>query len=73
MTKYNQTFKQQVINFYLENHLDVSLTQKQFQLSDSTLRRWIAQYQHSGNAGLAVLHRKRIYSAEFKYQGYPYH
>ncbi|WP_226691812.1 MULTISPECIES: IS3 family transposase [Rodentibacter] len=68
MTKYNQTFKQQAIDFYLKNHLDVSLTKKQFQLSDTTLRRWITQYQHSGNAGLALLPGKRIYSAEFKYQ-----
>ncbi|KEZ23253.1 Transposase [Glaesserella parasuis] len=66
MTKYNQSFKQQVIEFYLQNGKNQSLTCQHFQLADSTLRRWINQYNHNGINGLAVLGKKRIYSPEFK-------
>ncbi|PJG84419.1 hypothetical protein CVP05_11250 [Conservatibacter flavescens] len=68
MTKYTQAFKQQVIDFYLENHHNQSLTRKHFQLPSQTLSRWIAQYQYSGSNGLAVLRTKQKYPAEFKYQ-----
>ncbi len=66
MTKYNRLFKQQIIDFYLQHNKNQSLTLKQFHLKDSTLRRWIAQFNHSGINGLAVLGRKQIYSTEFK-------
>ena len=33
-----------------------------------TVRYWIAQYKYSGTHRLAVLHRKRIYSPEFKHR-----
>ena len=66
MTKYNQTFKQQVVNFYFEHHENLSLTLHYFSLSGKTVRRWVAQYKYSGVHGLAALHSKRVYAPEFK-------
>ena len=37
MTKYNQTFKQRVVNFYFEYHENLSLTLCYFNLSDKTV------------------------------------
>ena len=67
MTKYNQLFKQQVVNFYFEHHENLAFTLKYFNLAAKTVRYWIAQYKYSGTHGLAVLHRKRLYSPEFKH------
>lgn len=66
MTKYNFLFKQQVIEFYLQNGKNCSLTRRRFQLASRTLRHWINQFNHSGINGLAVLGKKRNYSPEFK-------
>ena len=66
MTKYNQSFKQQVIEFYLQNDKNRLLTRQHFQLAKCTLQRWVNQYNHNGINGLAVLGKKRIYSPEFK-------
>lgn len=66
MTKYNQFFKQQVLDFYLQNGKNRTLTRRHFQLAKRTLTRWINQYNHNGINGLAVLGKKRIYSPEFK-------
>ena len=66
MTKYSQSFKQQVIEFYLQHDKNRSLTRRHFQLARTTLERWINQYNHNGINGLAVLSKKRIYSPEFK-------
>ncbi|MEG9491118.1 transposase, partial [Mannheimia indoligenes] len=55
MTKYNQSFKQQVIEFYLQNGKNRSFTCQHFQLEKSTLRLWINQYHYYGSNGLAVL------------------
>ncbi|TCP93268.1 helix-turn-helix protein [Cricetibacter osteomyelitidis] len=60
MTKYTQTFKQQVIDFYIEHHHNQSLTRKHFQLKKTTLDRWIAQYRHLGNTGLASGSTRRV-------------
>ena len=68
MTKYNQLFKQQVVNFYFEHHKNLAFTLKYFNLVSKTVRYWIAQYKYSGTNGLAVLHRKRLYSPEFKHR-----
>nr|WP_133252597.1 transposase [Haemophilus parahaemolyticus] len=38
MTKYNSLFKQQVMEFYLQNGKNRSLTHKHFQLASRTLR-----------------------------------
>ena len=67
MTKYNQLFKQQVVNFYFEHYENLAFTLKYFNLAAKTVRCWIAQYKYSGTHGLAVLHRKRLYSPEFKH------
>ena len=67
MTKYNQLFKQQVVNFYFEHHENLAFTLKHFNLASKTVRYWIAQYKYSGTNGLAVLHRKRLCSPEFKH------
>ena len=67
MTKYNQLFKQQAVNFYFEHHENLAFTLKHFNLAAKTVRYWIAQYKYSGTNGLAVLHRKRLYSPEFKH------
>ena len=67
MTKYNQLFKQQVVNFYFEYHENLAFTLKHFNLVAKTVRCWIAQYKYSGTNRLAVLHRKRLYSPEFKH------
>ena len=66
MTKYNTLFKQQVIEFYLQNSKNRSLTCKHFQLASRTLRHWINQFNHSRINGLASLGKKRNYSPEFK-------
>ena len=66
MTKYNFLFKQQVIEFYLQNSKNRSLTRRHFQLAETTLERWINQFNHSRINRLAVLGKKRNYSPEFK-------
>lgn len=66
MTKYNTSFKQQVIEFYLQNGKNPSLTRRHFQLEATTLRHWINQYHCYGFNGLAVLGKKQIYPPEFK-------
>lgn len=66
MTKYNQSFKQQVIAFYLQNGKNRALTRQYFQLKKATLAQWISQYNHFGINGLAVFHRKQNYSVAFK-------
>ena len=67
MTKYNQLFKQQVVNFYLEHHENLTFTLKHFNLAVKTVRCWIAQYKYSGTNGLAVLRHKRLCLPEFKH------
>jgi len=41
MAKYNFLFKQQVIEFYLQNGKNHSLTRRHFQLAETTLKHWI--------------------------------
>ena len=66
MTKYNFLFKQQIIEFYLQNGKNRSLTRKYFQLASRTLRYQINQFNYSGINGLAMLGKKRNDSPEFK-------
>lgn len=66
MTKYTQCFKQQVLDFYLQHGKNHSLTRQYFQLSPTTLNRWIAKFNHNGINGLAVLGKKQCYSVELK-------
>ena len=64
MTKYNTLFKQQFIEFYLQNGKNRSLTRKYFQLAETTLERWINQFNHSGIAA------KSNFLGGRSYQGY---
>ena len=66
MTKYNFLFKQQVIEFYLQNGKNHPLTRRYFQLAEQTLNRWIKQFNHNGIKGLEVRSEKQTYSLEFK-------
>ena len=68
MTKYNQQFKQQVVDFYFANHENLPQTFRRFGVARQTVRRWIAQFRHAGANGLAVLHTTRTYTPEFKRQ-----
>ena len=43
MTKYNQLFKQQVVNCYFEHHENLALTLKHFNLAAKNVRYWISQ------------------------------
>ncbi|ORJ37793.1 hypothetical protein A4A50_00880, partial [Haemophilus influenzae] len=63
---YNTLFKQQVIEFYIQNGKNYSLIRKHFQLDSRTLRYWINQFNHSRINGLDVLGKKRNYSLKFK-------
>ena len=51
---------------YLQNSKNRTLTRRHFQLAETTLERWINQFNHSGINGLALLGKKRNYSSEFK-------
>ncbi|OBX54735.1 hypothetical protein A9Z58_08600 [Haemophilus influenzae] len=66
IAKYNTLFKQQVIEFYIQNGKNYSLIRKHFQLDSRTLRHWINQFNHSRINGLAVFGKKRNYSLKFK-------
>ncbi|MDP0047837.1 transposase, partial [Glaesserella parasuis] len=47
MAKYTQSFKQQVIEFYLQHNKNRSLTRQYFQVKETILRYWINQYNHT--------------------------
>ncbi|QSX15286.1 IS3 family transposase [Glaesserella parasuis] len=66
MTKYSQSFKQKVIEFYLQNNRIRSLTRQHFHLPKTTLDRWINKYNHNGINGLVALDKLPKYSFEFK-------
>ena len=66
MTKYNFLFKQQIIEFYLQNGKNRSLTHRHFQLTETTSECWVNQFNHSRINRLAALDKKWNYSPEFK-------
>lgn len=66
MTKFNQFFKQQVIDFYLQNGKNCSLTRQHFQLAEQTLNFGVKQFNQNGINGLEVRGKKQTYSPEFK-------
>ena len=66
MTKYNTLFKQQVIEFYLQNGKNRSLTRRHFQLAETTSEYWVNQFNHSRINRLTALDKKWNYSPEFK-------
>ncbi|MFC0322353.1 helix-turn-helix domain-containing protein [Gallibacterium melopsittaci] len=51
-----------MVDFYFEHYESLFLTCRIFTVPKRILRRWIAQYQHSGINGLAVFHTKRTYT-----------
>mgnify|MGYP001642693664 len=58
MTKYNFLFKQQVIEFYLQNGKNRSLTRRHFQLAETTSEYWVNQFNHSIINRLTALDEK---------------
>ncbi|QLB12918.1 hypothetical protein A6A11_04500 [Bisgaardia hudsonensis] len=66
MTKYTQSFKKHVVDFYLDNQQSLPLTYRHFNLLEKTIHRWIAKYQHFGMNGLTVSRTKKIYTLEQK-------
>ena len=68
MTKYNQAFKQQVVEHYFAGYAGYRNTGKHFALDFATVRKWVAAFQRQGIDGLAMQRHKTKYSAEFKQQ-----
>ncbi|QLB13300.1 transposase [Bisgaardia hudsonensis] len=66
MTKYTQSFKKHVVDFYLDNQQCLPLTYRHFNLPEKTVHRWVTKYQHYGIDGLAVSRTKKIYTPEQK-------
>jgi transposase len=64
MTKYNEQFKLEVVQYYLCGNVGYGPTADHFKLDESMVRRWIGWFQAHGLDGL----RKKFtaYSAEFK-------
>ena len=58
MTKYNFLFKQQVIEFYLQNGKNRSLTRRHFQLAETTSEYWVNPFNHSRINRLTALDKK---------------
>ncbi len=65
MTKYNQSFKQEVIAFFSKTGKIAHSLASNFSLKPP-LRRWISQYNYNGINSLAVLGKRQKYSPEFK-------
>ncbi|MCI7717536.1 MAG: transposase, partial [[Pasteurella] aerogenes] len=55
-----------MIEFYLQNGKNQSLTRRHFQFNKTTLRHWIKQYNCSSINGLAVCHTKTWYTLKLK-------
>ncbi len=60
MTKYNTLFKQQVIEFDLQNGKNRSITRRYFQLASITLKHWINQLIIVKSIGYPYLVRSKI-------------
>ena len=58
MIKYNFLFKQQVIEFYLQNGKNRSLTRRHFQLAETTSEYWVNQFNDSRINRLTALDKK---------------
>lgn len=48
MDKYNRSFKQHIIGFYLQNGKNRSLTRRYFQLNETILEHLINRYNRYG-------------------------
>ena len=54
MTKYNQAFKQQVVEHYFSGYDGYRNTGKYFAVNFATVRKWVAAFQRQGLDGLSV-------------------
>ncbi|WP_129543134.1 IS3 family transposase [Serratia sp. 1D1416] len=63
--KYSLPFKLEAVRYYLAGFGSQRQTAKKFSVAHVQLRRWIAAYQHHGEAGLQS-GRQRQYTPEFK-------
>lgn len=66
MSKYSNEFKQEVVEFYLNNYGGYETTANHFNIpSFSTVRKWVKKYQEHGVKGL-LRNKNTSYSGEFK-------
>ena len=66
MSKYSNEFKQEVVEFYLNNYGGYETTANYFNIpSFSTVRKWVKKYQEHGVKGL-IRNKNTSYSGEFK-------
>ena len=66
MAKYDEEFKQEVVQRYLSGSAGIQAIARQYDLNPSVARRWIASYRQHGMAGLRKKHSH--YSAQFKHE-----
>jgi len=64
MTKYDQSFKQQIVKAYLNGEGSCETLGQKYGVGYSTLRRWVSAFRVHGRAGLSKKHE--TYSADFK-------
>ena len=67
MTKYSSEFKAQVVVEYMTDGLSSYTLEKKYKVSARQIRKWIQQYQLQGIKSFKQHHRKRIFSAKFKW------
>ncbi len=64
MTKYDQSFKRQLVKVYLNGEGSCESLGQKYGVGYSTLRRWVSAFRAHGEAGLRKKHE--TYSADFK-------
>lgn len=64
MTKYNEQFKQRIVDEYLAGGIGIESLAHRYRVGRSVVRRWVASYREHGSAGLRKKHV--CYDAEFK-------
>jgi transposase len=64
MTKYDESFKRQVVKAYLDGDAGFTLLSQKHGIGYSVLRRWVSAFRAHGEAGLRRKHE--TYSADFK-------
>ncbi len=64
-SKHSQKFKLEVVKYYINEHMGYKNTANKFNISDTTVKRWVKKYEEHGIEGLS----KSIqisYSRKFK-------
>jgi transposase len=64
MTKYDQAFRQKLVEEYLASGLGFTSLSSKYGISRSVLRSWVSRYSHHGQSALSK--KQGHYSAEFK-------